>query len=191
MDYAGFPAHRLPAGDDLWSIHRAGQGPRWFSADGTQRFDPIAVAGQGTCYLATGPLGAFVEAFRTPVVIDGGDVEARRIARAEMLQPLRLADLTARRALRFGVTAEHSAGADYGPSQALASDLLRAGFDGILWRLRHDLEQELLGAAVFGPAGAPRASAVSTARFARSRRIGAELLNDARREFGYIVLGPP
>src|SRR4051794_31484697 len=52
---------------------------------------------------------------------------------------LQLADLTDRTVLGdFGVTAAHSAGSDYAPSQERAANLFDAGFDRVRYRVRHD-----------------------------------------------------
>ena len=68
---------------------------------------------------------------------------------------LRLADLTSRRALQFGVTATIGAGEDHRPSQALAADMVKLGFAGLRYRVRHDPALRLYGVALFGPPGAP------------------------------------
>lgn len=184
-----FPARTLKAGRTLYRIHRTAVGAWWFSSDGTGRFDPVHAKGIGACDLALEPLGAFVEVYRTRLELDEDDVIARRLARVELGSDLRLADITSRRALRFDVTAEVGAGGDYDASQQLASDLVAAGFDGVRWWVRHDPAQRLVGVALFGPAGAP-APTVSLPE-AVSYALDSQLLEEARRKFGYRVLPRP
>lgn len=184
---AGFPARTWKARRTLWRIHRAPNGTWWYSAK-NGRFDPVDVPGLGACYFAQDPLGAFVEVYRTRLEIDQDDIDDHRLARAEPDRDLRLADVVSRRALRFGVTAEIGAGGDYGASQELASGLAAGGYDGIRWWVRHDPAQRLVGIALFGPAGAP---ASGTEPPADSREIDAQLLDEARRKFGYRVMPRP
>lgn len=186
---SGFPARTWKAGRPLWRIHRSTRGAWWFSDDGTGRFDPVRAGGLGACYFAQDPLGAFVEVFRTRIELDQDDVDERRLARVELNHDLRLADLTSRRALRFGVTAEIGAGGDYDASQRLAAGLAAAGYDGIRWWVRHDPRQQLAGIAIFGPAGAPSSKARTPPP--DSREIGASLLEMARRRFGYRMVPRP
>jgi len=185
----GFPALTWKTGRALWRIHRAATGFWWFSADGTGRFDPVDAEGLGACYLAQEPLGAFVEVFRTRLELDEDDVDARRLARVELDRDLRLADVTSRRALRFGITAAVGAGGDYDASQVFASGAAAAGYDGVRWWVRHDPAQRLVGVALFGPAGAllPGASPPP----AVSHKLDTRLLEEARRKFGYRVLPRP
>jgi hypothetical protein len=187
---SGFPARTWKAGRALWRIHRAVNDAWWFNPDGTSRFDPVPVADLGACYLAQDRLGAFVQAFRTRLELDQADIDERRVARVELPHDLRLADVTSRRALKFGVTAEIGAGPedDYDASQKLASDLALADYDGIRWWVRHDPAQRLVGIALFGPAGAPSATGLPPAD---SREIDASLLDEARRKFGYRVVPRP
>ncbi len=68
--------------------------------------------------------------------------------------PVDVADLTNRSALgRFNVTASHSTGNDYGPSQRLAGDLFDASLGGIRYRISHDPQMELEAIALFGEPG--------------------------------------
>lgn len=76
--------------------------------------------------------------------------DRRRISETIGARDLRLADLSHRSVLgRFGVTAAHSTGTDYTPSQELSSRLHNAGYDGIVYRVRHDPQMQLEAVAVF------------------------------------------
>jgi hypothetical protein len=186
---ASFPACTWPAHRPLWRVHRTGHGPWWFSADGRGRFDPVGIPGIGACYLAQEPLGAFIEVFRTRLLLDVDDIERMAMARLEVGRGLRIADLGSRRALGYGLTAEVGAGGDYGLSQAFASASAAAGFDGVRWWVRNDPAQRLVGVALFAPVGVP--DDVSQWPRGDSRPLGEDLLGEARRKFGYRVLPRP
>jgi len=185
----GFPRRTLHPERALHRIHRAKRGPWWFSADGSGRFDPVGTD-QGTCYLAERPLGAWVEVFRKTMLLAEADVAARAVLSMPLGRPIRLADLTSRRALAFGVTASLGASEDYGDSQAFAAAALGAGFGGIRYLVRHDPAQKLYGVALFAPPGAPDADDPAWP-VGRSAPIPAALVDEARRLFGYRVLPPP
>jgi hypothetical protein len=122
--------------------------------------------------------------------LDERDLQARLLAEVTLERDLRLADLTSRDALRFGVTGSLTAGADYGEAQAFASSAADAGFDCMLWHVRHDPAHTLVGVALFGPAGAPEPSD-PTWRAPESTPIGPDLIAEAEREFRYRVLPRP
>lgn len=184
----GFPRRTLRGDRVVYRIHRAARGAWWFSADGSGRFDPVGSA-MGACYLADKPLGAFVEVFRTPILLPESEVKARHLQEVEVGRDLRLADLTSGRALAFGVTASLGADEDYTRSQAFAEQALQAGYDGVRYLVRHDPRQRLYGYALFGPPGQPPAGGPWPA--GGSAPINAALLADAHRHFGYRVLPTP
>jgi hypothetical protein len=159
----------------------------WFTCDGLGRFDPVAAPGLGVCYLASEPLGAFVEVFRTALELDEGDIRSRRLTRVDFRHDLALADMCSRRIREFGLTAEIGAGGDYKTPQSLASKLAVAGYNGVRYHLRHDPAQGLVGIALFGPAG-PSAEGLPKGV---SRELDAGLLDEARRKFRYRVLPRP
>jgi hypothetical protein len=172
---------------ELYRIHRRDRDAWWFSSDAAGRFDPVAT-GVGACYLAERPLGAWVEVFRRETVLSELAVLERALFTVKLGRDLRLADLTSRRALQFGVTASLGADEDYTDSQRFARRAVEAGFAGIRYFLRHDPAQKLYGIALFGQAderaGLDQALGVDAP-------IPAELLDDARRRFGYRVLPTP
>jgi RES domain-containing protein len=169
----------------LHRIHWQHHAPWWFSADGRGRFDPVGT-GSGACYLAEEPLGAWVEVFRTAVLLDQLELDARRLTRLLTGTDLRLADLTSRRALQFGVTASLGADRDYAASQAFAVRALDAGFAGVRYLVRHDPAQRLHGVALFGPAETSDAPGTAT-----SGPIPAELADQARARFRYRIAEHP
>lgn len=155
MTLSGFPRRTLRGDRTIHRIHRAARGPWWFSSDGSGRFDPLST-GLGACYMAERPLGAWVEVFRKRLLLAEPDVAERALLSVKPGRDLRLADLTSRRALEFGVTASLGANEEYDDSQAFATQAVGAGFDGIRYLVRHDPAQRLYGIALFAPAGAPK-----------------------------------
>jgi hypothetical protein len=190
IDLGRLPYKTLRAGTRLYRIHRRAFGPWYFDGSGDGRFDPVATRDRGACYWAEDPHGAWVEVFRTRMLLTPDDVDDRRLSVLTLRGSLRVPDLTSRRALTAGVTAALTAGAEYGPAHELA-DALQGREEGVRWRLRHDLEQQLIGIALFGQEGAASPSARRALPPTRSTRITGRLINDARREFGYEILTPP
>lgn len=189
MTLRGFPRRTLRGDRTLYRIHRAARGAWWFSADGSGRFD-LAGTGLGACYLAEQSLGAWVEVFRKAMVIAEPDITGRALLAVTLGRDLRLADLTSRRALQFGVTASLGADEDYRASQQFACEAAQAGFDGIRYLVRHDPAQRLHGIALFGPAGAPAADDPAWPA-GQDGPLAAELIDETRRRFGYRVLPIP
>jgi hypothetical protein len=183
---AGLPVTELDAGQNLYRIHRSIHGPWFFSGSGDGRFDPLA-PGRGACYLSTSKLGVWVETFRTAMIIEEADVGSRSMVTVKLDTAYRCADLTRRQALAAGVTGAMSSGADYGPSHSLADDL-QGKLDGVLWRVRHDLEQQLVGVALFGPEGEQDPGRWPPAE---SHPIDPDLIRQAEDEFGYRVMPHP
>ena len=160
-----FPARSIRPGAVAHRIYRA-YGPDgtrrtpWFFSSSTAatsgRFDLPAPS--GTCYFTDQQYGACPDAFRGAAVVCRADVERRRLASATRVgEPLRLGDLTAAAAARFGISLDLSAGHDYRPSQGWARQLARAGFAGVIGWIRHDSTATARNLALFGAAG-PRRS---------------------------------
>lgn len=139
------PIHVHEVAWRLWRIHpadrsvlffgpAAGQPPRgrWDSPDGRFR----------VCYLAEQSYAAFAETFlREPgtMVLETEDLEARGLARIEVLAPLRLVAMHGAGLHAVGATAASCTG-DYVVSQAWAAALHEHpdAPDGIRYRARHD-----------------------------------------------------
>jgi hypothetical protein len=182
----GFPRRTLRGDRPLHRIHGRDRAPWWFSGDGGARFDPVGT-GLGACYLAEAPLGAWVEVFRKPMLLAEAEVDRRALLTVRLGRDLRLADLTSRRALGFGVTASLGANEEYDASQDFAARAADAGFDGIRYLVRHDPSQRLYGVALFAPAGAAGDQWPAGA----DHDIPDELVAEAARAFGYRVLPTP
>jgi hypothetical protein len=183
-------AWTLRGASALYRIHRAVNGPWWFSQDGSGRFDPVG-SGFGACYFGTAPLSAWVEVFRKPLLLAEETVLTRALFSAELGRDVKLADVTSRRALGYGITATIGAGDDYGPSHAFAAEAVTAGFGGIRYLVRHDPAQKLYGIALFGPAGAPDHADPRWPAGIDERPIPEPLVQDAVKRFGYRVLPRP
>lgn len=182
-----FPRRTLRGDRTIYRIHRSTTPPWWFSSDGRGRFDPVG-SGKGACYLAETPLSAWIEVFRKRMLLSAAEITARSLFSVELERDLRLADLTSRRALGFGVTASLGANEQYDTSQAFARQALEAGFGGIRYLMRHDPAQRLYGVALFAEAGAP-ANRLWPA--GGDRELPDELIAEAARVFGYRVLPTP
>jgi hypothetical protein len=190
MNVDGFPPFTITPGTALYRIHRASREPWWFSSDGSGRFDPVDFPDMGSCYFAEEQLGAWIEVFRTALVIADTDVATRRLFSPVFSRELVLADVTHREALRFGVTASLGAGEDYGPSQTFAAAAAAAGFSGVRYLVRHDPSQRLTGIALFGPDGAAELDDLQWPS-QPDLEIPEELVLEAASAFGYRVVPAP
>jgi hypothetical protein len=187
----GFPRRTLRADHLIHRVHRTARGCWWFSSDPNGgRFDPVGT-GMGACYFAETPLGAFIEVFRKTLLIAEADVTERSLSTVAMGRSLRLANLTSRRALGFGVTASLGASEDYRPSRAFAADAVTAGFDGVRYLARHDPSQRLYSVALFAPAGGVDPTDPDWPQPQQTQAIPQALIEDANRRFHYRVLPAP
>ena len=157
MNLDGFPRRTLRGDLELHRIHKAANDPWWFSTDGSGRFDTK----HGTCYFAGRPIGAWVEVFRKRMLLPEEEVTGRALHTVALGRSLRLADITSRRALAFGVTASLGADESYAAGQRFAAAAIDAGLR------RHPL----LGPPRSGPE-ALRLRAVRTGRRALAARLG-------------------
>jgi hypothetical protein len=190
ISMAGFPQHVIGPGHTLWRIHGSTHGPWFFRDDGLFRFDLRGRPGWGTCYFAEDPLGAFVETlqnFRT-VPLPRAELVNRKVYAYDVGHALVLADVTTNQAGGFGVDASASAssGGYYAGSQALAVGFFDAGFAGIRYRVRHDLSQDLIGIALFGPAGPQPDNLLD----GQDHDIGEALVTRACKETYFRTQGP-
>lgn len=171
-------------------IHRLDRDPEWFSFDGTRRWDPPSTHGPsfGTCYLAANPATAFVEVFGDVDRITLSMVEARCLAKVELRDDLKLADMTARQILGdWGLDQRICVGEDYAICQRWAEALQLAGFSGIFYTPRHDLNPGVDDRSVglFGDSGhQPTQLSVLEDGIG----IDADLLREVQRDFGIRVL---
>lgn len=184
-----FPRITLRGDREIHRIHRSAHDPWWFSIDGTGRFDPVATS-LGACYFASASVGAWVEVFRKRMLLAEDEVRERSLYTVRLGRDLKLADVTSRRALQFGVTASLGANEEYAASQTFAVRAVADGFDGIRYLVRHDPAQKVYGYALFGRAGSGGALMRSLGS-AVDASIQEDLVDAARRLFGYRVLPPP
>ena len=185
---ARLPRRTLRAGTSLYRIHRA-VNDAWLFSSGAGRFDPVGVAGRGASYWADDALGAWVETFRTRMLLPEREIDERRLSVATLKEDVVVCDLTVRRALAAGVTVALTAGGDYSAAQALA-DGLQGEYPAVRWRLRHDLRQRMIGIAWFGDVE-PGASTRAVLPPTDTSEIPEDLVSDACRLFGYEVLPNP
>jgi hypothetical protein len=184
----GFPRRTLRGDRTIYRIHKSVRAPWWFSSTGDGRFDPVGT-GMGACYLAEAPLGAWVEIFRKRQLLPEAEIASRSLLTVTLKRDLRLADITARRALSFGIAASLGANEQYDESQTVAARALEDGFDGVRYFVRHDPAQKLYGVALFAQAGTPDPADPQWP--AESGALPDALVRDAERLFGYRVLPTP
>ena len=189
MTLDGFPRSTLRGDRTIYRIHHSARRAWWFSADGSGRFDPVGMD-VGTCYLAERPLGAWIEVFRKQMLLSHAEITERWLFSVELGRDLRLANLTSRRALDFGVTASLGANESYDDSQSFAAQAVGAGFDGIRYLVRHDPAQRLYGLALFGRPGAPDPADPNWST-GENHDIPNDLVTESQRAFGYRALPPP
>lgn len=134
--------------------------PWWFAsapgnADRGGRFDLSTP--MGTCYLATRPVGAVLEALQAHLLaLPLDELRSRRLARivAPGDAPSAARLTAAALAGRHGVTAALWAGGDRGMTQRWATAFRRDGWWALYSGLQHDPSGRLRGFALFDHAGA-------------------------------------
>jgi len=146
-----FPTHVHPADAPLYRVHRTSLGAIWFSSNQGGRFDLDAPG--GSCYVAEDPVTALQEVFGGMLMVPSYLVEERAVSTVTATMDLILADLTDNRCMRFGLTAEAFTTVDYSLTQRWAAVLCGAGFAGVRYWARHDLEHRRACVALFGAAG--------------------------------------
>lgn len=185
-DWGAFPSRTLDTTTTLFRIHQRHLHPAWFSTDGSWRFDPPPSHRDrfGVCYIGLTSLAAYVEVFGRIRVVPQAEFDRRRLSQLTVSRVAYVADLTERAVLgTFGITAAHSMGTDYAPSQELSSFLFDAGFDGIAYRVRHDPAMTLEAVALFGEPGetpgwfsAPKTGAIPDELISVGRQFRIEIL---------------
>jgi hypothetical protein len=183
----------LVAGTELHRIHGLRPGSAaFFDTSPHGRFNLTDTPGQGTCYLALDALGAYVETLGRVLTRSVSDIARRRHSVVTLDRVLRLFDLTrseARSAYRhenLDLTATIGAGDDYGTPQRLAALTYRDGYDGILYRARHDPGHRHESIALFGPAGPNETDTVFA--ICNTAEIGLGIVAAGTRTFGIVVL---
>ena len=116
------------------------------------RFDPPPshLAQFGTCYVTETEIACFLEVFGGLPVVLQSEIDLRRTTRFTVARPLRLADLTNRVVLgRYSVDASMQTGMNRDATRQLAGERFDDGFDGIVYRIRHDPQLIHEGLALF------------------------------------------
>ncbi|MYH72447.1 MAG: RES domain-containing protein [Acidimicrobiia bacterium] len=156
-DWSSFPTIRITPDTQLWRIHNVENHPAYFNDSNAWRFGPPPThKGKfGTCYLGLGdPRPAYVEKYSRTGVITPQMRDRDGLSELTVPSPVDLADLTDRSVfVNFGVTASHSTGSDYGPSQELAAAPFNASIGGVRYRISRDPRMELEAVALFGEPG--------------------------------------
>jgi hypothetical protein len=186
-ELAEFPRLVWTANQPLVRIHRELNEPAWFSADGSGRFDPPPARRDafGTCYLATHPLGAFVETFGRIRPIRQDLLDERVVSTVFTPSDVSLANLTNAALIgKFGLSAELGIAADYDTCQLWAERLFEAGFAGVYYAARHDPALDSRSVALFGKPGLHADQVL----VADTRAIPRELVEQATERFGFQVL---
>jgi RES domain len=182
-----FPRRRLDEQTALFRVVQQGNGPWWFSCSGQGRFDLSPP--QGTCYLTRDPLAALLEIIG-PTLVDGvvSDrfIQQRRIHKLRPPRSQQLADLTSRKSVGHGVTAEIFTITPYTLPQAWASALREAGFDGLDYSVRHDPSPTADGVALFGAVGERKRW-----RRGRAEQLDKALIERLSRECSICVAAVP
>lgn len=184
-DLRGFPIHRVGPGQVLVRIHRADRHPGFYSSDGAGRFDLSPP--RGTCYLGVEPLASFVEVFREATVVAEALLATKALSVLRVRAEIALADVAHPRSRRFGITGEIHTSTAYEMTQAWATAFARADLGGIRYRVRHDPAQDLIGVALFGPAGEDEEQLLAV----ETSPIPTGLVIAAEERFGIVVLPTP
>ena len=157
---AQLPMRTVKAGHRLHRIYRPfrnGQArTAWFfsSTDSPHsgRFD--LPRPHGTCHLADGVDGAWLETFRGALGVTPQDVARYRLITVTARRPHgEWADLTHSRAVLAGVTLDSAGGEDYAATHSLAARARSQGALGVIGWLRHQSAARLRTFGLFGRAG--------------------------------------
>jgi RES domain len=183
-DLSGVPAWTLRPDRVLARVHRIGNDPRYFGVSGESRFD--LAAPRGTLYAAETPVGAFLEVFRAAPFVPQAEVDGRLLAGIRSPDERRLADCTAARARRFGVTAAIHSTPDYAACQRWAAAFADASFGGVRYRVSHDPSAREVALALFGDEGADESFVVD-----EDGPIPRTVLDEVRSRFGITVIPTP
>jgi hypothetical protein len=183
-DLSGFPAWTLQPDRALARIHRRRADPRFFGSSGDSRFDLRSP--RGTLYAAASAVGAFIEVFRSVPFVAQPEVDARLLARIRVPDERRLADCTAARARRFGLTAAIHSTPDSELCRRWAESFAAATFAGIRYQVSQDPSMTEIGIALFGNVGVDESLGVD-----EDGPIPADVLEDVRTTFGVVVLPIP
>ncbi|MEA2604767.1 MAG: hypothetical protein QOF89_5759 [Acidobacteriota bacterium] len=185
-DLKDFPCRGLNPGMVLFRVVRRGRGPWWFGSSMAGRFD--LPAPHGTCYVASDPLAALLEvvgADRMGGLVSHDFLRERGLRELPVPRELVIAELTSRKAIGFGITAEIGTIVPYDLPQAWAAKLRESRCDGLVYWLRHD-PSRAEGWALFGPQGERKSW-----KRGRELPISGEIVRRLRRECRIEVVRIP
>lgn len=189
-------ARKVAPGTNLYRVHRRRSGSvAFFDISTHGRFNLTDLVGRGTCYLALEPLGAYLETLGRVLTRSRTDLADREYSVVTLDRVLSLFDLTrsdvrsAYRSEGLDLTATISGGDDYSDSQRLSRLAHDDGYDGIVYKARHDPGCQYESVALFGPAGSNEHNAVFAT--CATTAIPEELVKAGTDTFGIVVLPDP
>lgn len=116
--------------------------PFWF---GSATAIPGAAGGRydmpppdGACYLALSAIGAWLEVFRSALIVASEDVRRRRLFSTRPPRRIRTADLLSPKARAYGITGDVHTVDGLSSTRVWAQRLHEAGFRALLGKVRHD-----------------------------------------------------
>ena len=183
-----FPTFTWPAQQPLSRVHRVEHDTAYFATGQDGRFNPpLPEAGFGTLYLSSHPRGAFVETLGRFRYISQAMINERVLAEVYMSSDLRLADLTNPQVLgKFGISNDLSMGNEddaYALAQQWALRLWQAGFSGLYYGARRDVELQSRSVALFGKPGDEGESGVLSTLHPLSE-VAAEMAD----HYGFVIV---
>jgi hypothetical protein len=190
VELGDFPWLNIGPDRVFYRLHRAEFEPGYFCNDGYCRFDPPrhSRVEYGTCYVATSPVGAFLETLGRIRPLPEGVVRDRVVSEVAPEVPVRVADLTHPSVVgRFGIAGDVSVGSDYGLPQAWGAALIQAGFAGVMYTARHDPTFTETSVAFFGPPG-EQPGRLRRVKDTESGPVGDELAAHMQERFGIVVV---
>ncbi|TWE21748.1 RES family NAD+ phosphorylase [Kitasatospora atroaurantiaca] len=164
--------------------------PVWFcGGEMPCRFD--LSGGAGTCYVASSPLGAFIEVFLrvSGPGVPADEVRKRCLAWLSVTHHLRLVDLNVNANLGvMGIDAAlvHEMDIGYPRSRELAQRAHEQGLEGVRWNSLRDLTGTKVNFALFAPVSGEDAGKILDVR--ATSPIPDEMSDEAAAEFGVAVL---
>lgn len=186
---AGLPAYTYPAGTVFVRTHGSAFGAWYFASNGDGRFD--LASPHGTCYVAEDEVVTLLEKFGGMKWVPGYSIEEVSVSSMALAADLVVADLTNNRGVAFGISGEAFAAAGYPLTQRWAASLRMAGFAGVRYWARHDLEHNHRAVAIFDTAGVPADPAGHTVISTAALADRTDLLERWHTETGVVILSVP
>lgn len=145
-----FPKRPIATTLQFWRVHHADYLPWWFSDQ--YRFG--LPTPYGTCYLASDPISAILEArFRGTPILAATELSGYKIRPLSLPKEVTTADTTQQLSAGFGITRDFACGNDYSQTQDWAKAFRSAGYGGIWYWPRHNPSPAVGSLALFGTSG--------------------------------------